>query len=143
MKATLRVLISASFAWVLLAVPGQAAAEGLRLDNFWSDGPVSVFLYRAAHHGLEPDEHYARHDLRPGQVIDVAVDGRETVWADVRVMHADGRRWLMCSQSCGYRNAFAVHPGQTIEITYESNEGYADSSTGMRCRVLEANALNR
>lgn len=142
MKATLRSMVFTTLAWGLFVTPLWGGESGIRLDNFWSDGPISVFLYETPHEGLEPDNFYARHDLHPGQVAEVAIEGRDAIWADVRVMHADGQRWLMSSESCGYRRAFEVHPGQTVEVAYERGEGYADSSAGMNCRVLNGHAFN-
>ena len=143
MKATLRSMVVATILWILFVTPVQADDTGIWLDNFWSDGPVTVFLYDQPTAGLKSDGFYARHDLRPGQVVDIDVLGRDTVWADVRVMHADGQQWLLSSENCGYRGAFAVRPGQTIEISYEQSEGYADSSTGLKCQVKSGSPINR
>lgn len=143
MKATLRRVALVTILWALFVTPVQADESGIWLDNFWSDGPVSVFLYEQPTAGLESSGFYARHDLRPGQVVDIDVSGRGTVWADVRVMHADGQQWLLSSENCGYRGAFAVRPGQTIEISYEQSEGYADSSTGLKCRVKSGSPNGR
>lgn len=138
MKATIRNMTLATLLWGVLISPLRAEESVVRLDNFWSDGPVSVFLYEQPHAGLDPTGYVARHDLRPGEVTEVATGGRPTLWADVRIMHQDGRRWLLSSPDCGYRRAFTVHPGQTIEVSYQGNEGYANDSTGLHCRVLTA-----
>lgn len=143
MKATLRLVALITILWALFVAPVHAEAPGVWLDNFWSDGPVSVFLYEQPTAGLESSGFYARHDLRPGQVVAIDVSGRETFWADVRVMHADGQKWLLSSENCGYRGAFAVHPGQIIEISYEQSGGYAGSSTGLTCRVKPGNPNGR
>lgn len=143
MKATLRRIALVTILWALVIIPAHADETSIRLDNFWSDGPVSIFLYEQPSAELEPSGFYARHDLKPGQVVTIDATGRDNVWADVRVMHADGQHWLLSSQSCGYRGAFAVHPGQTIEISYEQSEGYADSSSGLKCRIKSGNSVNR
>lgn len=143
MKATLRRIAVATILWALFLAPVQADETGIWLDNFWSDGAVTVFLYEQPTAGLESDGFYARHELRPGQVVDIDVSGRDTVWADVRVMHADGHQWLLSSENCGYRGAFAVRPGQTVEISYEQSDGYADSRTGLKCRIKSGKSINR
>lgn len=143
MKAILRTLAGGLLVCSWLTSSAWAAEDCLRLDNFWSDGPVSVFLYEAPHGGLEPEGSYARYNLAAGQVMEITMDGREIVWVDVRVMHADGQRWQLGARTCGYRGALAMRPGETLEVSYEGHAGYADSGAGLRCRVLDNGAPGR
>lgn len=135
MKATLLGMGMVALLWGLLVSPLRAEQTAIRLDNFWSDGPVSIFLYEQPSTTLEPTGYIARHDLRAGEVSEIAADGHRTLWADVRIMHEDGQQWLLSSSDCGYGNAIAVHPGESIEVSYDRDEGYATGGIGLRCRV--------
>lgn len=138
MKATLRGLGIAVWLSMLAFASASSAETAIRLDNFWSDGTVRVFLYGQPHAGLEPGDYDTRYDLRPGQVFRFAADGAATLWADVRVMRDDGSGWLLSSLDCGYGTAIAVHPGETVEIAYTRDDGYASGEIGLRCRVLDS-----
>jgi hypothetical protein len=136
MKRIMAKVMLLGVVWCGLAAGTVFAEQAhIRLDNFWSDGPVSVFLYAEPHTRLDPEGYFARHDLTPGEAKEVSIGERRQVWADVRIMHSENGRWVLCSESCGYRRAFAVQAGQTIVVSYDNSRGYGDSRTALECSV--------